>query len=288
MTQSTEKKHIKLKPDFIICGVQKCGTTSLLKYLSQHKQIEFQPGGTEIHFFDNSENYKKGQTEFNKHFKNRNSNVLIGQSTSTYIYDYIPERMFKYAPDTKLVFILRNPINRAYSHFWHANSKNRENLNFEEALKKEDSRIKKDYWHLINYSYFNSGIYMNMVESFSEYYNKKQMHFVILEELKANPVNEINKILDFLKLDRIINLKTEKAYNQTKVSKFSLFGKLFNNRFTRNSKLLYPLYIFNNKYFSNKYPIMKQETRNALLEKYIKDIEELEIFLNKKLDFWKS
>ena len=127
-----------------------------------------------------------------------------------------------------------------------------------------------------------------MIKSFLKFFKKEQMHFVILEELKTNPTEHINKILQFLETDKLEKLKTEKAYNQTKVSKYKFFGKLFNNKITRNSKYLYPLYIFNNKYLSEKYPKMHIKTRKKLLEKYYKEIEELETYLNKNLNFWKK
>jgi len=276
------------KPDFIICGVQKSGTTSLQKYLSQHKNIKFQPPGTEIHFFDNPEKYEKGESEFLKFFEEVKSNRLIAQSTASYIYDYVPERMSKYVPKTKLIFILRNPVDRAYSHFWHANSKYREKLSFEDALKIEHKRISKDYWHLINYSYFSSGLYMKMIENFLKFYKKEQIHIVILEELKNNIVPEINKICNFLEIPVIEKLQSKKAYNQTKISKNKFIGKIFNNKFTRTNKIFYPLYMFHNKFLGKKYPKMKPETRKILLEKYIADIESLEEFLNKDLRFWKQ
>ncbi len=286
MTKTLEKNSIK--PDFIICGVQKCGTTSLLKYLSQHRQITFSPPDTEIHFFDNPVNYKKGISEFSKHFKTKKLNGLIGQSTSSYIYDYVPERMFEYVPDAKLIFILRNPVNRAYSHYWHAFSKNRESSSFEQALEKESDRIALDYFHLINFSYFNTGLYMKMLHSFLNYFKKNQMYCVILEELKTNPLDELNKIFKFLQLPFIESLKTEKAYNQTKIANFKITNKLLNNKLTRNHKLLYPFYQFHNRYLSRPYPQMNYLTKNNLNRKYLSEIEELEKFLNKDLSIWKK
>lgn len=275
-------------PDFIICGVQKCGTTSLLKYLSEHKQIRFQPPGTEVHFFDNNTHFEKGKAEFTKHFKPAEENILIGQSTSTYVYDYIPERIYKYTSNTKLIFILRNPADRAYSHYWHAKSKRRESLSFEQALEEEKNRIQKDYFYLINYSYFNTGLYMNMIDSFLKYFRKEQMLFLVLEELVKNPQKEIKKVTDFLKLPPLDTIETAKPFNQTKVGRYKVIETLFNNKITRNSKILYPLYHFNSKYLSKKYPEIKPETKQMLMSRYSENISRLEEYLNKDLNIWKK
>jgi len=277
-----------LKPDFIICGVQKSGTTSLHKYLEQHQSIKFEPKVIEVHFFDNPEQYSQGEEEFTKHFNGRNTNKLIGQATSSYIYDFVPERIHKYTPDTKLIFILRNPVERAYSHYWHAKSKKREDLSFEKGLQEENNRIHKDYFHLTNYSYFSTGLYMKMIESFLKYFKKEQLHFVILEELKADLATEIKEITDFLGVDEVQQLKKAKVYNQTKVGKYKFFEKIFNNRITRTSKVLFPLYMFNKNYLSNKYPKMRSKTKALLTEKYKQDILELENFLGRKINAWRN
>ncbi len=125
-------KHNKLKgklPDFLIIGVQKGGTTSLWYHLKEHPQIQMSPNfigknsigkinTKEVHFFDNPKQWGKGISWYKSLF-NENSQ-LQGEATPDYVSDFnAHERMYKDVPNAKLIVILRNPIDRAYSAYNH-------------------------------------------------------------------------------------------------------------------------------------------------------------------------
>ena len=75
----------------------------------------------ETHYFDIEENYSKGMKFYEQYFDGRVNEILIGQTAPFYLYlDYVPERIYKSLPDVRLIFILRNPVDRAYSHYWHS------------------------------------------------------------------------------------------------------------------------------------------------------------------------
>ena len=274
-----------MKLDFIICGVQKSGTTSLQHYLSKHSQINLSEN-QEVHFFDDSEQFKQGKALFFSGFSLK-KDVLNGQTSSTYIYDYVPKRMVEYVPEAKLIFILRNPTQRAYSHYLHACSKYREPYSFEKALQIENDRISKDFFHLRNYSYFNTGLYSKMIQSFLEFYPKQKMHFIILEELTQNPDKELNAVFKFLDIEPTV-IDTSSVYNKTKLSKNKIIGKIFNNNLTRTNRLFYPLYLFHKHFLTKDYPKMNTETRLLLNKKYSSEITKIENLLNKKLNIWQD
>ena len=137
-------------PDFIIIGAMKSGTSILYnKFLSQHPCIQ-RATKKEIHFFDNK--YSKGILWYKSHFptlkeknnfKVKNSqNMLIGEASPFYIfYPHTARRVYEVLPKVKLIAILRNPVDRAYSHYHHIVRNNKENLSFEAAIESEPKRI---------------------------------------------------------------------------------------------------------------------------------------------------
>lgn len=128
-------------PDFIIIGAQKCGTTSLFNYLSKHPDVSL-PEEKEIHFFDKF--YNKGINWYKKNFLN--DGMLTGEATPYYIYHpHVTVRISSCCPNAKLIVMLRNPIDRAYSNFSMEKQRNNEPLaTFEEAIAAEPKRINHD------------------------------------------------------------------------------------------------------------------------------------------------
>ncbi len=112
-------KIIKMnKPTFLCVGAQKAGTTSLYNIIKQHSQI-FMPQKKELHFFDWHENFAKGNDWYFKKFQNSEKYLARGEITPNYIYkEYVPKRILDIiGKDVKLIFMLRNPADRAFSHY---------------------------------------------------------------------------------------------------------------------------------------------------------------------------
>jgi len=131
-------------PDFIIIGVQRGGTTSLYKYMTKHPKI-IPALKKEIHFFDNK--FGKGLSWYESQFmqnpffcllkrKRKSEDTITGEASPYYIYHpHVPKRISKILPNVKLIAILRNPIERAFSHYNHEVRLGAEKLSFEDALK---------------------------------------------------------------------------------------------------------------------------------------------------------
>lgn len=87
---------------------------------------------------------EKAKNGMKKKFRDCESNKKIGEKTPYYMYHpKVPERMNEIIPEAQLIFILRNPVDRAYSHYWHEVRKGRERFSFEGAIEKEEKRIQK-------------------------------------------------------------------------------------------------------------------------------------------------
>ena len=182
-------------PTFLICGTQKGGTTSLYHYLRDHPEI-YMPLKKEVHFFDL--NFHRGLDWYKEHFKVEDEKIkAIGEATPFYMYlETVPKRIHKTIPNAKLIFILRDPVKRAYSHYWHELMSGYEILSFEEAIRREEERLSKGTIFVKqHYSYKDRGKYVIQLKRYMKYFTRNQMLILILEELKKNPINYIENKL---------------------------------------------------------------------------------------------
>lgn len=204
------KLSLKRGPDFIIIGVQKGGTSSLYFYLSQHPQINASKV-KEIHFFDN--NYSKGIDWYTNHFPAKNflTKELTGEASPYYIFHpLVPERIYNSFPNVKLIVMLRDPIDRAYSHFNMQKKRGIENnSSFEEAIKMESDRIKGEYekikdiqnYNSYNYqkfSYLERSKYFQQLIIWLKFFPQKQFLFIKSEDFFCNPYLVLKEVYDFL------------------------------------------------------------------------------------------
>ncbi len=208
-------------PDFIIIGAQRAGTTSLFNYLIQHPQI-LAPESKETHFFDNEfqtgkHNFERGLPWYLSFFPRRKSLKNIKktfEATPAYIFNpLVPKKIFDVLPKVKLIAILRNPTNRALSHYFLQKRKGREKLPLLDALKSEEERLEpiirmkdfnsKAYRH---FSYKSRGIYINQIERLLKYFPRKQLLIINNENLLIKRVETLKKVFDFIGIDSKINI----------------------------------------------------------------------------------
>ena len=183
------------KLDFIIVGAMKAGTSSLAFQLQHNPDICIPL--KEIHFFDNDQNYSKGIKWYEENFTNCDQQKLIGEKTPTYSYlEKVPKRIQEYNQEIKLIWIFRNPIERAYSNYWHAVKSGVERKSFEKAVQKETEHIKKDIFK----GYLKRSIYVDQIDSYLEFFEKKQMFFMLFEDFVKNPLDNMHNLFKFLKV----------------------------------------------------------------------------------------
>ena len=210
---------IHLLPNYLIIGAAKSGTSSLYEYLIQHPNVQ-PASGKEIYFFDM--NYNKGINWYRTFFplshqfpKNTLKNSIVGEATPRYMdHPHAPSRIKKYLPNCKFIILLRNPIDRAYSHWNMMVSHNREELSFEDAIDKEKKRtnglfekMEKDssfyskeyYW----YSYLERGLYSKKIKKWFEIFHKNQFLILKSEDLFSKPSEIFHQTQDFLNIPEI-------------------------------------------------------------------------------------
>lgn len=202
-------------PDFFILGAAKSGTTSLHAWLSRHSEIAM--SDPKEPFFFEAE-YELGLPFYwRRYFDHWSGQRIVGEARHRNLYlPYVPKRILASAPDALFVVILRNPISRALSHWWHWFARGRENSYFESALEQDLERIEKaqeissvdeiaDYAaHLgadgrgPNRTYLDTGYYAIQLKRYFELFPRDRFKILFLEEVKQDPKKYCIELLRFL------------------------------------------------------------------------------------------
>ncbi len=198
---------------FLGIGAQKSGTTTLWGILKQHPEIQIS-NEKEVHYFDYPEHFIIGDKWYEEQiFQTFNPDKLTGEITPYYLFHpNVPRKVFHFNPHMKILVILRDPVMRAWSHYWHTINLQEENLSFEDALVQEDSRLGTSEERLQEdfllyekahqtYSYRHRGYYHNQLEHWLEFFNRSQLCCIRFEDFVMNPKEEMGKIFSFLGVD---------------------------------------------------------------------------------------
>lgn len=257
----TKKNNFKV--NFLIVGAQKCGTTALSNFLSQHNEICIPPC-KEVHLFDSPEfDNRWDEEEINDRYRNKFINYsgenIIGEATPIYMYlPIVAKRIHRYNSDMKLIFLLRNPVDRAISHYSMAINRKEESRSFAEAVLLERYRLwkaKNNYSFsspIRSQSYISRGFYSKQIEKMLELFSAKQMLFVKTEDLVSNHELTIKKIYEFLGIKETNFIPKQEKIFETK-----------------------------------KRPEIPQKMIEKLERKFLKEIQILEDLLGWNLDDWK-
>jgi hypothetical protein len=203
-------------PSFIVVGAMKSGTTSLFSYLRQHPQLV--PSCIkEVHYFDGGinpkiDNYERGLGWYRSHFPLRSRLDLrskVFEATPLYLFNpWAPERIFSVLPDVKIIVILRNPTERAISHYFHERRAGRESLPILDALIAEEKRLEsiieaEDYKNegYIHYSYKRRGEYKRQLVRYFEHFPREQILVLSFDDLVRTPTDALKSVFEFLQVE---------------------------------------------------------------------------------------
>ena len=301
---------MKSFPNFIIIGAPKSATTSLYYYLKEHPKI-FMPKNKEPHFFsfegqeiqfngpgDEKITKKMIVTDFSEYtnlFLGASRDQITGEASAMYLHSKTaPERIKEINPDVKLIAILRNPVDRAYSSFNHLKRDAREpEKDFITALHMEDERKKKN-WMPIWY-YREMGLYSDQLNQYFKFFNREQIHIFIYEEIISQIQTFVKELYEWLGVDA--------DFNPTLDSKFNISGKPKSQRLhtffrgKNNFKTLLKPFINEkarksiqnwliNQNLKTPPPLSTKQRKTAYAY-FEKDIQSLEHLLQKDFTIWK-
>ena len=293
-------------PNFLIIGAAKSGTTSIYHYLGQHPEIYMSPI-KEPHFFafegekvdfcgpgDGMAHHAITSIDAYKALFQKVSNErAIGEASTSYLYNLdAPRRIRHYVHDVKLVAILRNPVDRAYSNFLYMSRRQLEPLlDFGQALTEEGARIRNHWaptWH-----YKQRGFYCNQLRRYFSLFQPKQIGVWLYEDLSADPIGLIRDICQFLGVDDSITPNISTKHNISGLPKSALLHKLLRNSKPIKAlvKPLIPAILreriskkLRNLYVSK--PPLPRELRSQLIKEYRDDILGVQDLIQRDLTGW--
>lgn len=224
-------------PNFLIIGAMKSGTTSLYQYLTQHPQI-YMSSVKEPKFFalegttwdcqplgpgglSKIKGIRDWQT-YQDLFSGVSGETAIGEASPLYIYAPLAaEKIRQTLPDVKIVAILRNPVDRAYSHFLHWVQRGLEPLSadFLKAWNEEDRRIAENWSP--NYHYKHRGFYYHQLQRYYDRFDPDSIRVYLFEELQQDPIALVRDLFAYLEVDRDFRPQTDQKYNESQVPKNS-------------------------------------------------------------------
>jgi hypothetical protein len=191
-------------PNFLIIGAMKSGTTALYYYLEQHPEIYMSPV-KEPNFFSSQEQENAADAVTNigtyQHlFRGGSGKKALGEASHSYLYEpRAAAEIKRYVPEAKLIAILRNPIDRAYSHFLHMVRTGMEPLDdFAQALREEEVRIYKERTFQ---DYIGRGLYYQQLKRYFGTFPQEQVRVYLYEDLSGAPISTVQDAFRFLKVD---------------------------------------------------------------------------------------
>ncbi len=296
-------------PDFLIIGTAKAGTTSLFYYLLQHPRI-FMPSIKETFFFshagmnlydfksygDFQKSVAASPTDVSKYaslFENIPAATLCGEAGTMYLAsESAPRRIQEYIPQAKLIAILRNPVERAYSNYQFLRRDGHEPIDsFEKALDAEAQRIKENWFP--TYYYSELGFYARQLKRYYAIFPSNQIRIFLYEDLQT-PDKMVSDIFNFLGLPGLPELNTSARVN---ISGTPRIPGLYNSIKQTTRLKSWIRSIMQTTYWSKlranfeavmliPSPRMASATRQRLIDLYQEDIQALQGLINRDLSSW--
>jgi len=232
-------------PDFLVIGAGKAGTTSLYHYLSLHLDIFLTPQketrffaleGEDLASFRWAGAKPRGNFSsivsfeaYQQQFQGRTNEAIAGEVCPIYLYyPGTARRIARYVPQIKLIAILRNPADRAYSHYQFLRQRSREPLTFAEAVAREPERIRQKW--MWDYHYTAQGFYHRQLRAYYDLFPPEQIKVFLFEDLKAAPQQLMADLFGFLGISQDKEIDVSQQRNVTRLPTNRLAAALYRQR----------------------------------------------------------
>lgn len=286
--------------DAMIIGTQKAGTTSFAYYLSQHPRImcHIDRGLKEFSFFIED---RISSIPFDDYFLEsylrhpEQDELVLAKNVSIMFSPEAVRRLRDHNPDCKLIVMLRNPIDRAYSSFWYEKFRGSEVLEtFEEAIlggaRNEEVVAKKHHR-----PYLTQGLYFEQLTTIEKVFDGRRPLVILLEDLKDSPHDVIQQTFEFLHIQQY-DIETNEVVNPAKAVRSPRLAQLvYNQSYAKSlAKKLIPLNVRRRirnsiqemNSYEQKPPKMKQTTRERMIEYYRPHNDRLCEYIGRDLSAW--
>lgn len=292
-------------PNLLILGAAKAGTTTLYDLLAEQENV-YMSFVKEPMFFSRDDYFQRGLDWYSQtFFAGSETHSIRGEATPHYLYwaDKVAPRIHESLPvsQLKLVIILRDPVDRAYSWYWNMIKEGEEDISFEEALSQEPERLKLNHETLRSkgsmiYGYAKGSSFVSQIKEFLKVFPRENFFFLLQEDLLSPDSGALLGFYDFLGLSNIrsgdpLSRKNPSTLPQSK----TLQGWLRNQSGVKEvAKKLLPFrlrysmkqYLMRKNTRPFAYPEMSAQTRVELLAKFAPEILELQSLLGRDLSHW--
>ena len=286
LSQLSKKKRLTLRPNFLIPGSGRSGSTFLYSCLQQHPQIFFSTIKEPSYF---SKYYDLGEKWYLNHFKSKKYYPIVAEASTQYFYRVkATKRMYDFNPDFKLVFIVRNPVIRAISNY------NREVQMWGESRPFEDI-IEKDN------RYTWPAMYYTHLSRYFKYFPKSQIKVLVFEKFIKNVEKFLKEVCEFLIVNPNFKFKPRKFKQNPSKMPISMRVQKLNKKYfelNRREPLVAQafrvgcrsLINFSNHLFykSREFPEVKKATEKYLKDFFNEEILKLEELLDEDLSIWRK
>ena len=291
-------------PNFLIIGAEKCGTTALYHYVRQHPQVYMSPS-KETGFF--GAGGKKGRSPAPGHLPTRHitdiddyralfqgvsEEIAIGEASPYYMYSARALGSIRqHIPDARLIAILRDPVERAYSNYLHALWLGREPFpDFAQALHHEEARVRDGWENLFHYK--RKGLYHEQLRRYYDAFGEDRIRVYLQEELKRDPVGMMQDVFRFLGVDEGFVPDVSVRHNVSGVPKNAFLHALVTGLNRPGVKRFLPKKLVRGlrepirNFILAKPPRLPAEVRKELVEAYREDVLQLEGLIQRDLSSW--
>ncbi len=287
-----------MKVDFFIVGAPKAGTTSLYHYLKKHPQIEMSLQKEPNYFSDKeiqiqglyySKNRIDTEEKYNGLFNTQKKDVIFGEGSVSYLfYPTVAQDIKVYNPMAKIIIMLRNPVERAFSHYLMDYRLGLVSDSFEDIINKKS---KHKNAHLFYQQYIKVGEYAAQLKRYCDIFDKKSILLIDYEDFKNDVTGTVNSAYSFLNISADFSVDINKKYNTFTMPKnkfirfvysFVIIRNILSFIFPKNIIKAVRLILFT----KDKKPKLLEETRNQLKHYFSNDVRLLGNLIDKDYSKW--
>jgi len=287
-----------MKVDFFIVGAPKAGTTSLYHYLNEHPQIEMSLQKEPDYFSDKeiqiqglyySKNRIDTVEKYNGLFNTQKKDVIFGEGSVSYLfYPTVAQDIKVYNPMAKIIIMLRNPIERAFSHYLMDYRLGLVSDSFEDIINKKS---KHKNAHLFYQQYIKVGEYAAQLKRYCDIFDKKNILLIDYENFKSDVTGTMNSVYSFLNISAEFSVDINKKHNTFTMPKNKLIRFVYSFVIIRNIlSFIFPKNIIKAVrlilFTKDKKPKLLEETRNQLKHYFSNDVRLLGNLIGKDYSKW--
>jgi len=285
-------------PNFFLVGAAKAGTTSIYAYLSRHPEIFF-PAVKEPHFFTQVRPAPEQQfliqavtkrNEYSRLYAHARGHRVIGDASPSYLWHpEVPQRIREVMPRAKVALILRDPVERAYSHYLMDYREGAQSKPFYAALLDDMNRSEKGWG--VSYLYYELGLYAGQVQRYLETFKPERVKILMFDDFRRDAWSVLRELAGFLGLDPnpLAEIDTSRKYNSYAAPRNQYLRRVAGARLPRMlGQALIPhrlgALIFERIFLKQApKPPLDPRARELLCSHYAPELDKLEKLLGRRL-----